>query len=276
MKLDSSGHRKRLREKYSRNGHDSFQDYEKIELLLTYALPRVDVKPLAKELLHHFGGIAGLLDASRDELLQISGIGENLVNLIMLVRNLGADALKERLVKKTVIHCTADVIRYLKLKFAGCRKEAFFVIYLNTRNEVLDSGFFTEGTVDQVFLHARELFAESLRKNARAIILVHNHPGGSAEPSLDDKRLTEDLKNLGSSMRIDLLEHLIITHDAAFGIVHNQRVEIGEEHLFSFTEPLQSAAETEKKKFSRLPFQPKQLKNSMTVLTQKKSPGEKS
>ena len=242
--------------------------------ILTYALPRVDVKPLAKELLCRFGGIAGLMEAGRDELLQVKGIGENFINLISLVRNLGADALSERLLKKPVIRCTSDVIRFLKLKFAGFRKEAFFVIYLNTRNEVIDSGFFSEGTVDQVFLHARELFAESLRRNARAIILVHNHPSGFAEPSSDDRRLTEDLRNIGTNMRIDLLEHIIITHDAAFGIVNNQRVPLGEEHLFSFLPSQSAAAELKQKKYSNLPFQPKQLNKSMTELTQKKATEE--
>ena len=270
----TAGHRKRLREKYSRCGHKTFHDYEKIELLLTYSVPRMDVKPLAKELLNRFGGIAGILDASREELAMISGIGENTVSLIELVRNLGADFLEERLKKKIAVRCISDLIRYLKFKFAGYKKEAFFVVYLNTRNEILDGDFFAEGTIDQVSLHARELFAETLRRNARAIILVHNHPGGSVEPSSADRRLTEDLRTLGLSMRIDLLEHLIITHDAAYGIIKNQLVDLGEENQFSLPDGSRRAAETETKKFLNLPFQPRTLNKKMSELTKPKPLGE--
>ena len=123
-------HRQRLREKYSRFGHDNLFDYEKIELLLMYAKPRVDVKPLAKELLHRFGGIAGILNAGRDEVLSVPGVGEQIANLILLVRNLGADFHKEHLLHKAVFTCSADVIRFAKMKLATktfCRWFLFLI-----------------------------------------------------------------------------------------------------------------------------------------------------
>ena len=268
MNSSSNGHRQWLREKYSRFGHDNLFDYEKIELLLTYALPRMDVKPLAKELLHRFGGIAGILNAGKDELLSVPGVGEQIANLILLVRNLGADFHKERLLHKAVFTCSADVIRFAKMKLAGLGKEAFLVIYLNTRNEVIDTEIFADGTVDQVYIHVRELLAEAIKRSARGIILIHNHPGGSIEPSSEDIRLTDNIRTVGTAMRIDLLDHLIITHDAAYSITMAQRIELGEEENYKLTDCTRFAAELDgKKTYDNLPFHPRKLKRSMSELT---------
>lgn len=266
MNNANSGHRKRLREKYSRFGHDNLFDYEKIELLLTYAVPRVDVKPLAKELLNKFGGIAGILDATRDELMLVPGVGENIANLILLVRNLGTDFHKEHLMHKAVFTCSADVIRFVRMRLAGLRKEAFLVIYLNTRNEVIDTDILTGGTVDQVFIHVRELLAEAIKRSARGMILVHNHPGGSVEPSIEDRRLTENIRTSSAAMRIDLLDHLIITHDAAYSLTMEQRIELGNEEQYIPGERPKLAADR-MKQYDQLPFHPKKLKNTMVELT---------
>ena len=269
MNNSNSGHRKRLKEKYSRFGHDNLFDYEKIELLLTYAVPRLDVKPLAKALLNRFGGIAGILDASKEELLLIPGVGENIANLILLVRNLGADFHKERLLHKSVFACTADVIKFVRMKLAGLRKEAFLVIYLNTRNEVIDTEILADGTIDQVFIHVRELLAEALKRSARGIILVHNHPGGSAEPSPDDRALTESIRKTGPAMRIDLLDHLVITHDAAYSITMDQRIELGNEDFYRFPDERKAAAEPNKDKYDQLPFHPRKISKPRSELTRK-------
>ena len=266
MNTLASGHRQRLREKYSRFGHDNLLDYEKIELLLMYAVPRVDVKPLAKELINRFGGISGILDAGRDELLLVPGVGENIVNLIMLVRNLGSDFHRERLLHKPVFQCSSDVVRFARMKLAGLRKEVFLAIFLNTRNEVIDTDILSDGTLDLVFIHVRELLAETIRRNARGIILVHNHPGGSVEPSSEDRKLTENIRSAGASMRIDLLDHLILTHDAAFSITMNQRVELGEESSYQVPGLEGAAAEWTLNNYDKLPFHAKKLTKTMSEL----------
>lgn len=272
-----SGHRKRLREKYNRFGHDNLLDYEKIELLLTYALPRVDVKPLAKALLKRFGSIAGVLEAGQEELLLVPGIGENAARLIMLVRNLGADFHRDKILKRSVFHCSSDVVQFARMKLAGLGKEVFLVIYLNTRNEVIDTSVISDGTLDQVYIYIRELLSEAIKRNARGIILIHNHPGGSVEPSAEDKKLTENIRNAGVAMRVDLLDHLILTHNAAFSITMNQRVELGEESSYQLSELDYAAAEAIKKKYANLPFHPRVLTKNMLDLTGKKrkSGGEK-
>ena len=268
---DRCGHRKRLREKYSRNGHDTLLDYEKIELLLTYALPRVDVKPLAKELLKRFGGLAGLLDAPREELTAFPGIGEVAANLIVLVRNLGADFLEERIMHKDILTCSADVIRFVRMRLSGLRKEAFLGIYLNTRNEVIDAGILGEGTVDQVFIHIRELLTEVLKRGAKGIILIHNHPGGSVEPSAEDIRLTETAKSACAGVMIDLLDHIIVTHDAAYSISMRQRIELGEEEKYSVPPDAKLAAQVPSDPYVPLPFHCKTVRGKMSELTRPRS-----
>ena len=266
MTPQNNGHRKRLREKYSRFGHDTLFDYEKIELLLTYAVPRMDVKPLAKELLTKFGGIAGIMEASPEELMLVPGVGESIVNLITLVRNLGADFHKEHLIRREIFSCSGDVIRYLKMKMAGLGKEAFLVIYLNTRNEVIDSEFLGDGTIDQVFIHTRELLIRALNHKARAIILVHNHPAGTVLPSREDIQLTKNIRSAGLSMKIDLLDHLIITHDAAYSIILNKRINLGEEDEYMAMEYDSLAAEWDQKNYDNLPFHPRRLNRPVSEI----------
>lgn len=265
MKTGNTGHRQRLREKYNRFGYDTFLDYEKLELLLTYAVPRIDVKPLAKELLCRFGGLSGVLDADKDELMRVPGVGENVATLIILIRQLGADFLKEGLAAKNIFEKSIDVIHYAKMKLAGLKKEVFFAIYLNVRNAVIDSEILSYGTVDQVFIHTRELLASVLKRNAKGLVLVHNHPGGSAEASPADLVLTEKIRYACDAMDIFLLDHLIITHDAAFSIGQNVRIDFSNEKAFVFPEEERAVAE-QKRSYNNVPFRMKKLKRPISEL----------
>jgi DNA repair protein RadC len=161
------------------------------------------------------------------------------------------------------------VIHFVRAKLAGLRKEAFLVIYLNTRNETIDAEILANGTVDQVVIHTRELLAEAIKRSARGIILVHNHPGGSVEPSADDRLLTESIRKAGSAMRIDLLDHLVITHDAAYSIAMEQRIELGNEDFYHLQDEGRQAAETKKQNYDKLPFRPRKIRKTMTELTGK-------
>lgn len=227
-----SGHRERLRQKYQLAGHDGMLDYEKIELLLTYALSRRDVKPLAKELLRKFGSIPGIFDATPDELQQIPGIGPNVCILFQLIRGFGLDYLYQKIQNRDMVESTEDILKYAKMKLSGLQKEVFMVIFLNTKNEIISSEILVEGTIDQLFLHPRELMCRAIEKKARGIILIHNHPGGSAKASAADIHLTNAIKTVANAMRIDVMDHLIITRDSCYSI--------GTEKLISMTVPFHS------------------------------------
>ena len=119
----SSGHRERLRQKYLLAGHDGMLDYEKIELLLTFAIARRDVKPLAKKLLSEFGSIPGILDASPEELQKVPGVGPNICILLQLIRGFGLDYLYQKIQHRDMIESTEDILKYAKMKLAGLQKE---------------------------------------------------------------------------------------------------------------------------------------------------------
>lgn len=212
------GHRERLRQKYLLAGHDGMLDYEKIELLLTYAISRRDVKPLAKILLKEFGSIPGIMDASPEELQKIPGIGPNVSILFQLLRGFGQDYLYQKIQHRDMVESSEDILKYAKMKLAGLQKEVFMTIFLNTKNEIISSEILVEGTVDQLFLHPRELISKAIEKNARGIILVHNHPGGSAKASAADLHLTNAIKTIANAMRIDIVDHLIVTRDSCYSI----------------------------------------------------------
>ena len=232
------GHRERLRQKYLKAGHDGMLDYEKVELLLTFAISRRDVKPLAKELLKVFGSISGILDASADDLQKIPGVGPNISILLQMIRGFGQDYLYQKIQHRDIIETTEDILKYAKMKLAGLQKEVFLTIFVNTRNEVICSEILVEGTIDQLFLHPRELISRAIEKNARGIIMVHNHPGGSAKASAADIHLTNSIKMIANAMRIDIMDHLIITRDSCYSI--------GSEKLIPMSIPFHSSLEPAK------------------------------
>jgi len=213
-----SGHRERLRMKYLKAGHEGMLDYEKLELLLTFVIGRRDVKPIAKALLSKFSSLARVLDASEEELMEIRGIGKNVFILLRLLKGLCTDYLYERIEDRDVVESSEDVLKYAKMKLAGLTNEVFMVIFLNTRNEIFGSEILVEGTVDQLFIHPRQLMTHALRMSARGIILVHNHPSGTPKASPADLQLTRAIKVAADAMRIDVMDHLIITRNSCYSI----------------------------------------------------------
>ena len=221
------GHRERLRAEYLKAGHDGMLDYEKLELLLTFVIARRDVKPIAKEMLAKFGGLSRILDATEEELMEIRGIGRSAFILLRLLKGLCSDYLYEKIADKEIVESTEDVLKYAKMKLAGLKNEVFMVIYLNTRNEILGSEILVEGTVDQLFIHPRKLMERALNMSARGIVLIHNHPSGTAKPSPADLALTSAIKVAADAMRIDVVDHLIVTRNACYSIEAERQVSIG-------------------------------------------------
>ncbi len=205
-----TGHRERLREKYQKAGLTAFHDYEAVELLLTYAIPRRDVKPVAKALLRRFGSLRALFDATPDDLKRIPGIGDRVSVLIKLVKELGTAYLKERAIGKSVISSPDDVIDYLNHELSGSRIEKFMAIYLSTKNEVLSMEILHEGTLDQTAIYPRKVIESALKHNARSIIFVHNHPSGDSTPSRADIRMTKELERAAKAVDMKVHDHIII------------------------------------------------------------------
>ena len=212
----SKGHRKRLRERFKKVGLKGFHEYEFIELLLTYAIPQRDVKPLAKELIQRFDGLKGIFDASVEELTSVTGIGERTALLIKLLKEGATLYLKTRIKSKEVLSSPLDVFNFCQHALSGEKNEKFMVIYLTAKNEVIEVETLEEGTINQTAVYPRKVIEEALRHNAAALIFVHNHPSGDPTPSQTDRLLTEDLEKAASTIDIAIHDHIIIGKNSHF------------------------------------------------------------
>ncbi len=210
------GHRDRLKNRFERAGIAGLQDYEVLELLLFYALPRKDVKPLAKDLMKRFGSLKGVLDAGNEALEGVPGIGRQVVLLFRLVRDLGSLYLRQRAEEKEQISSTKELIDYCLSSMGGLKDEHFAVIYLNARNKIIRVETIQEGIVNQAVVYPRKVLEKALTHKASAIILVHNHPSGHVRPSDADIRLTRVLQDAARVMDIVLHDHLIVGENRFF------------------------------------------------------------
>ena len=207
---DRAGHRQRLRERFARNGLDGLQEYEAVELLLSYAIMRRDVKPLAKALLRQYGSVEKLLDAPAAELMGRHGMGQSSAVLIRLIRELCARYLEQRARAVNVLEDPGSIEDFARMKLGGSSRETLMTIYLNARSHIIGYDL-TPGTVDHASIYLRELAKKALLCNAVAVVLAHNHPSGICLPSPEDLRLTASVRAALATFGIRLVDHLIVS-----------------------------------------------------------------
>lgn len=210
MTTDVAGHRERLRERFSRSGFEGFHDYEVLELLLTYAIPRVDVKPIAKRLLKVFGTLAGVFDAPLAELKQIEGMGERGALFMTLVRQVEVRYLASDLPGKSVFDRPEKVKAHLRLLVQGRGMECFGAIFTDQQNRHVATQILFEGTVDRAAVYPRNLMKRALELDAKGMIIFHNHPGGTPRASDEDIQLTRRMAEAGAPLDIKVLDHFLI------------------------------------------------------------------
>jgi len=203
-------HRKRLRERMRRAGAQGLQDYELLELLLTYAIPRKDLKPLAKDLIQQFHSLTGVMDATPEELRKVFGVGPRAARLISLVKEIGVVYLAEGMKKRDLLSSPQAVVDFARLKLAGSHHEVFMVICLNTKNEVLHHETVHEGTIDRAVIYPRRIVETALAHHAAGLLLVHNHPSGHTEPSEEDQQITDAIVRAAATVDIRVLDHIIV------------------------------------------------------------------
>lgn len=205
-----AGHRGRLRDRYLERGLPSLSDVEVLELLLSFGTPRSDCKEQARELLAKFGTLAAVLEAPPANLEVVKGVGPKNSFAISFVQALAGRYLRQRLVGKRYLHSSADVREYLEHSMRGLKKEVLTVIYLDSSHAILSSETVAEGTLNVNTIYPREVVKRCLDNHAAAIILAHNHPSGSLEPSSQDRILTKKLFYLCSMLQIRLLDHIVV------------------------------------------------------------------
>ncbi|HXH71820.1 MAG TPA: DNA repair protein RadC [Mariprofundaceae bacterium] len=204
------GHRDRLRKRFAAHGFDGFRDYEVLELLLTYAIPRVDVKPIAKRLLKAFGTLAGVFDAPVSELKVIEGIGEKGAVFLTLVRQVEIRYLASDLPGKTVFDAPDKVKAHLRLLVQGRGMECFGAVFTDQQHRHVATQIMFEGTVDRTAVYPRNLMKRALELDAKGLILFHNHPGGTTRASREDIELTKRMAEACEPLDIKVLDHFLI------------------------------------------------------------------
>ena len=223
---DSQGHRERIKEKFLKNGIDGFAEYEILELLLTYCIPRKDTKPIAKDLLNKFKTLDNVFKADFDKLSVIDGLGNNSIAFLKLIGDLPSIIYKDELKNKKLIDketlkiSNKDILlKYLRNKIGYEEIEKFYVLYLSSSNEVIEFEENSVGTLDRSSVYPREIYKKIINLNAKSVILAHNHPSDNITPSKCDIELTNEiakgLKNFGAL----LIEHIIITKNSYFSFL---------------------------------------------------------
>lgn len=209
-------HRRRIKEKYKSGGLKGWLDYEVLELALTYAIPRRDTKPLAKELLSRFKTINNVLDADWRELVKIKGISEHTALFLNFLKDATKLYLKQGLVNKDLVSSPQAVYDYLKVSLKGQLDEEFKALFLNTQNQILAIETMQTGTVNKAVIYPRKIVERSLYHHAATVVIAHNHPSGSLAPSVEDKQVTGMIREALKVVEIDLLDHIIIGGDGYF------------------------------------------------------------
>jgi DNA repair protein RadC len=218
-----AGHRHRLRERFRKTGFEGFEDYEALELLLSYAIPRKDVKPVAKGLIRKFGGLRGVLDATHEELVMVEGIKENAATFIRAVKAAAGLYLRKGVAGMKVerITSTSALMDYLRAVMGGLRDEHFRALFLNSQNELIADEVIQEGTVNQSVVYPRKVMERALFHKASAIIFVHNHPSGRCRPSAEDRAITAELARVARGMGMSVHDHLIICKEGHYSFLEH-------------------------------------------------------
>ncbi|MBL4902160.1 MAG: DNA repair protein RadC [Desulfocapsa sp.] len=224
-----AGHRQRLRDRFLERGLEGFSDAEILELLLSFGTPRSDCKEPAKAALKQFGSLAAVLEEPLVGLQEIKGIGPKNAFAVHFIHAVARRYLKDRLQGKRYLHSSTDVRDYLLHALRGLKKEVLTVIYLDSSHAILDTETVAEGTINVNTVYPRELVKKALQQNAAALIIAHNHPSGSLDPSPQDMQLTRTLSLLGSMMQIQLLDHIIIGNGSFSFADNGLMTEIGKQ-----------------------------------------------
>ncbi|MBX3595682.1 DNA repair protein RadC [Sphingomonas sp.] len=206
---DGSGHRARLRQRLLSDG-EGLLDHELVEYLLALAIPRRDTKPLAKALLHEFGGLTGLLTAEAEAIARVPGMGETSVAAIKIAHASALRLLKGEVAARPVLANWQALLDYLRADMAPHVIERVRVLHMNSRNMLIRDELMQEGSVDEAPVYVREVIRRALELGSAAIILVHNHPSGDPAPSRADIELTRNIVEAGKRLGIAVHDHIII------------------------------------------------------------------
>jgi DNA repair protein RadC len=207
------GHRQRLRARLLEAGSEALADYEMLELLLFRALPRRDVKPLAKALLGKFGSFAEVISAPPRRLREVADLSDGAIAEFKIVEAAAHRLARGQVSKRAALSSWSAVLDYVRAAQAFAAKEQFRILFLDKRNQLIADEVQQEGTVDHTPAYPREIIKRALELSATAIILVHNHPSGDPTPSAADIAMTKQIASAGKPLGVTLHDHIIVGKD---------------------------------------------------------------
>ncbi len=204
------GHRQRLRRRFLTAGADALADYELLELVLFRAIPRRDVKPLAKELIARFGSFAEVIAAPPTRLKEVAGVGDTVVAELKIVQAAAVKLAEQQARSQPVFRGWSDLIAYCRAALARAEREEFRVLFLDAKNRLITDEVQNRGTIDHTPVYPREVVRRALELSAASVILVHNHPSGDPTPSRADVEMTKKVIAAAQPLGIAVHDHIIV------------------------------------------------------------------
>lgn len=230
MTNKNEGHRERLRRKFIEHGLDKFTDEEIVELLLTFGTPRRDCKQMARQIMGRFGSLRGVFEADAKELMETSGVGPNNAFGIKFIHQITRKFLRERMIGRPFLKSSDEALEYLNHAMGSEEKEVFMVIYLNAGNEIVNEETIAVGTATEVPVSPRQIAERAVKNGATSIVMAHNHPGGAAEPSPEDRLFTKETFFVCETMGLRLADHLIVSPNGHYSFsIEGHLAEYGRE-----------------------------------------------
>ncbi|EPX77664.1 RadC family protein [Litoreibacter arenae] len=218
---EQHGHRQRVRERFLLAGGDATPESELLELVLFRAIPRREVRTLARRLLETFGDFNGVISASANRLTSVQGVGTSVIQELKIVEAAAQSMARTRVMNRDVLSSWDALLDYCRTKMAHMEREQFRVLFLDRRNRLIADEALQTGTVDHVPVYPREVVKRALELNASALILVHNHPSGDASPSEDDIAMTRKVRQGVDALGLVLHDHLIIGGGGSYSFRSN-------------------------------------------------------
>lgn len=210
------GHRKRVKDRFIKEGLENFNEHQILELLLFFSIPRKDTNEIAHKLINEYGSISRVFDADFNNLLLEEGITENSACLLKLISEVSKFYLKNKWGEKPKLTSTTASGNYAKDLFINVKYERFYLICLNNQNQVVFDATISDGTIDEAVIYTRKVVEEALKHGASKVILAHNHPGESTKPSKGDILVTKRIKEALNTIDILVLDHIIVGGDNYF------------------------------------------------------------
>ena len=218
------GHRKRMRNRFRKDGLVGFAPHEVLELLLFYARARGDVNPLAHRLLEVFGSLRGVLEAPPEQLMQVEGIGEETATFLGLMVPVFRKYQESMDAKPLYLTRRVEAERYCHALLVGLRFERLQLISLSAARMVIGTRVVGEGGVSEVHAYPRHVVEAALNHNACSVILCHNHPGGTPEPSEADLLVTRQIEAVLRHLGIRLMDHIIVAGNKTYSMSLNGQI----------------------------------------------------